>query len=72
MLAFASMTAGGVLRVVVFFAGGDISPPVMPDPDRASRAIIPYFGGVSKVIKAELVFLDPRVRKDDGERGRQG
>ena len=34
----------------------DGPPPVMPDPDRASRAKIPYFGGVSRVGKAEYVY----------------
>ena len=29
---------------------------VMPDPDRASRAKNPYFGGVSRVGKAEYVY----------------
>ena len=33
---------------------------------RGSRAKSPYFGGVSRGGKAELVFLDPRFRKDDG------
>ena len=28
----------------------------------------PYFSGASTVIKAELFFLDPRFRKDDGRR----
>ena len=40
-------------------------PLVMPDPDRASRAISPYFVGASMIIKAELFILDPRFRKDD-------
>ncbi len=71
MLAFASMT----------------SPPhVMPDPDRASFPpltscptpighpgnAMPYFGGALRVGKAELVFLDARIRKHDGRRGWQG
>ena len=25
----------------------------------------PYFSGASRLIKAELFFLDPRIRKDD-------
>ena len=40
MLAFASMT---------------FPPPVMPDPDRASRAMIPYFSDASRQGKA--VFM---------------
>ena len=27
--------------------------------------MIPYFSGASRLIKAELFFLDPRLRKDD-------
>ena len=35
----------------------DVRPPyVMPDPDRASRAKNPYFGGASRVGKAEYVY----------------
>ena len=32
---------------------------------RVSRAKSPYFCEVSRVGKAELFFLDPRMRKDD-------
>ena len=41
----------------------------MPDPDRASRAIIPYFGGALRGGKAELFILDARFRKEDDRRG---
>ena len=37
----------------------------MPDPDRASRAMSPYFGGVSREEKRYSCCLDPRIRKDD-------
>ena len=51
----------------------DIPPPVMPDPDRASRAKDSLFWrGVNAPIKAVLFFPDPRFRKDDGRRGVAG
>ena len=44
----------------------------MPDPDRASSAMSPYFSDASRVGKAEFMLLDPRIRKDDGRRGVAG
>ena len=45
--------------------GHPFPPHVMPDPDRASRIKIPYFGGASRGGKAVFISLDPRFRKDD-------
>ena len=61
-----SIKAAFILPGCSHSQGGHPPPPVMPDPDRASRAIIPYFGGALRAGKAELVFLDARIRKHDG------
>ena len=43
----------------------DSSPPSPLGLTRGSRAKSPYFGGALRAGKAELVFLDARIRKHD-------
>ena len=47
-------TVGGTSWAEVFFTGGDIPPPVMPDTTRVSRAKSPYFGGMSRGRKSGI------------------
>ena len=53
------------IHVAWMLACARMPPSVMPDPDRASRAMSPYLCDASRVIKAVFMLLDPRLRKDD-------